>query len=163
MLAGFLAVIVSEAAAQLIFRIYTSEWRLLAFEKLMPWFNIDPWEPMPLFFFSGAGTAIIVICLSVIFTEKFRNARWLSSLVAVGQSTLTLYVAHIPVGIIIIWVMEFFKFEYPLFPIWGTFLFFMSSIVFCYKWNKRFKKGPLELLMRRFLVSQKKVLVFSQP
>ena len=151
MLAGFLAVIVSESAARLFFRIYTSEWRLLAFEKLMPWFKLDPWEPLPLFFFSGAGSAILVICLAIIFTEKFRSARWLPPFIAVGQSTLTLYLAHIPFGTIITEVMDYNEWEYPLFPLWGTLSYFLLASIFCYQWNLRYKKGPLELLMRRFL------------
>jgi uncharacterized membrane protein YeiB len=159
LIAGIIAVIISEAATFLSYSIYTSEWRLLRFSSLIPWLRIDPWEPMPLFFLSGAGSAIIVICLCVILTEKFGTAKWIPPLVAVGQSSLTLYVAHTLIGAIVILIMDFFELEYPLFPVWGTISYFVIATVFCYIWNIHFKRGPLELLMRRFLARQIRLTV----
>jgi uncharacterized membrane protein YeiB len=151
LIAGIVALIVAEGASSIFYRTLTSSWRLLRFEKLTPWFGIDPWEPMPLFFFSGAGSAIIVICLCVMLTEKFAASRWLPPLVAVGQSSLTLYVAHTLIGSMVIVIMDLFELNYPLFGIWGTISYFTVAALFCYHWNRRFKRGPLELLMRRFL------------
>jgi len=147
------AVIVSEAAAWLFFRVYTSEWRLGWVESLAPWLQIDAWEPMPLFCLSGAGGAIIMISICMILTEKLASAKWLPPLVAVGQSTMTLYVAHTLVGSIVLLVMDQFELAYPLFAVWGTLAYFSVATLFCYYWNRRFKRGPLELLMRRFLAS----------
>jgi uncharacterized membrane protein YeiB len=146
-----IAVVVSEAAAWLFFRVYTSEWRLGWVDSLVPWLEIDAWEPMPLFFISGTGSAIIMICLCIILAEKAASAKWLPPLVAVGQSTLTLYVAHTLIGTTAILLMDLFEVNYSLFAVWGTVSYFISATLFCYFWNRRFKRGPLELLMRRFL------------
>ncbi|MFC1815198.1 DUF418 domain-containing protein [Thermodesulfobacteriota bacterium] len=151
LLASIVTVILFEGASWIFFQTLTSEWRLQRFEKLIPWFDIDPWFPMPFFFFSGAGSAIIAISLCVILTEKFSAAKWLPPLVAVGQSTLTLYVAHTLIGTITILAMDFFELEYPLFAVWGSFSYFIAAMFFCHQWNIRYKRGPLELLMRRFL------------
>jgi len=130
--------------------------------SLSSWFIIDPWEPLPLFFLSGAGSAIIVICLSLVFAEKFRSARWLSLFVDAGQATLTLYVAHIPFGITWVTVMDLLKLEYPLFPIWGAVSFLIVAIIFSHQWKKHFSKGPLELLTRHFLTPPKRHPLFQR-
>lgn len=151
LLVSIAVVIATEAISWMFFHIHTSDWRSLRFERLTPWFELDPWEPMPLFFFSGAGSAIIMISFCVIVTEKFGTAKWLPPLVLVGQSTLTLYVAHTIVGTLFILMMDLFDLEYPLFAIWGSISYFALATLFCTQWNGRFKRGPLELLMRRFL------------
>lgn len=161
LIASIAAVIFAEGLSWTFFHKIIPKLSVPVINQISPWFFIDPWEPLPLFFLSGAGTAIIVICLSVIFAEKFRTAKWLSPFVVAGQSTLTLYVAHIPLGISLIGVMDFFELEYPLFPIWGTISFFTVAIIFCYKWNLQFNKGPMELLTRHFLVSPKRFSLSS--
>ena len=158
LLASIATVVFAESLSWIFFHIYNSKLSIHYLNTLSPWFTIDPWEPLPLFFLSGAGTAVIAICLSIIFTEKFKTAKWLSPFVAVGQSSLTLYVAHIPIGVNLIGMMDFFQWDYPLFAIWGTFSFFMVASIFCYQWNIRLKKGPLELLMKHFLVPPRKLV-----
>ncbi|MDP2645710.1 MAG: DUF418 domain-containing protein [Desulfobacterales bacterium] len=159
-LAGIVAVLIAEGLSWAYFNVLATNWRLLKFMGLMPWFTIDPWEPMPLFFLSGAGSAIVAISLCMIFTEKFSTARWLPPLVAAGQSTLTLYVAHTLVGTVAILTMDYFDLDYPLFAVWGTLVYFAAAAVFCYQWNRRYQRGPLELLMRRFMARPVK-LTFS--
>jgi len=162
LMASIALVIFAEATSWIFFHFYFSEQHFgFDIAKLLPWFEIDAWEPMPLFFLSGAGSALIVISLCVILAEKFRNTKWIFPLVTVGQSTLTLYVAHTFIGSLVIWVLDLFELEYSLFSIWGTISFFIVAIIFCYKWNIQFKKGPLELLTRLFLVSPKRLFVSS--
>jgi len=60
-------------------------------------------------------------------------------------------VAHTLIGTITILAMDFFELEYPLFAVWGSFSYFIAAMLFCHQWNIRHKRGPLELLMRRFL------------
>ena len=151
LIAGIVIVILFEGASWIFFQALTSGWRLHRFKNLIPWFDIDPWFPMPFFFFSGAGSAIIAISLCVIVTERFGSAKWLPPLAAVGQSTLTLYVAHTIIGTIAILVMDCFELEYPLFAVWGSLLYFIGALFFCHQWNIRYKRGPLELLVRRFM------------
>jgi len=93
-------------------------------EAVLPWFYIDPWEPMPLFLISAGGTALVVISLSIILAEKSSNAQWLPPFIAVGQSTLTLYVAHSLIGTILLKGMKACKIEPHFFPIWGAILFY---------------------------------------
>ena len=120
-------------------------------EAVLPWFYIDPWEPMPLFLISAGGTALVVISLSIILAEKSSNAQWLPPFIAVGQSTLTLYVAHSLIGTILLKGMKACKIEPHFFPIWGAILFYISALLISSSWKKHFHRGPLERLMRGFL------------
>jgi len=146
---SILVVIAAEAVSRIFFSI-TNGWHTLKLGRLIPWLDLNPWEPMPLFFFSGAGTAIIGICLCVMLTEKLKNAKWLLPFAIVGQTTLTLYLAHTIVGWAALTVMNLMGIQSPLFPVWGPVLFFAAGLIFCHRWNRRFNRGPLELIIRAF-------------
>ena len=50
---------------------------------------------MPQFIVSGVGSALAVIMMCFFLAEKLQHSRLLPMLVATGQMSLTLYVAHI--------------------------------------------------------------------
>ena len=152
LLAGLGAAAFSECFSEMVFKISPPNLHGLDLENLLPWFTIEPWEPMPLFMISAGGTSLGVITFSIILSERYGNARWFWSLVEVGQLSLTLYVAHVVLGAIVLEMMQLFEAETYLFTVWGSALFYMSGMLFSRKWRKRFKKGPLEWLMRRFLL-----------
>ena len=58
----------------------------------------EPMPPMPLYMLAGGGTAVVVIALCVGLAERFAGAAWLRPIVSMGQLSLTLYVAHVVVG-----------------------------------------------------------------
>jgi uncharacterized membrane protein YeiB len=107
---------------------------------------------MPLFMFSAAGTALLVIGMCAMVAEKRQSARWILPLVGVGQTSLTLYVLHIIFSGVLLYLISVFEMELSLSPVWTTFGFYLAALVFSSYWLKRFQKGPLEMLMRRFLV-----------
>ena len=72
-------------------------------------------------------------------------------LVAAGQSTLSLYVAHIIIGEMGLKSLKFFNIDACLFPLWGGLLFFSTALLAASFWKKHFQKGPLEWMMRRLL------------
>lgn len=148
--AGTGTVVLAEFSAWTIFSLHSSGSKGFDFEKVLPLFSIDPWEPMILFMLSAGGTALLVITLSLIVAEKYRNAKWLKHFVAVGQLSLTLYVTHIMIGYIFLEIMKSHKIMLSIFPIWGAFIFFAAALLFSFYWRERFQKGPLEWLMRLF-------------
>ena len=152
LMSGLGAAAISECFSETVFQISSSTMHGLDLENLLPWFTIDPWEPMPLFVISAGGTSLGVIILSIILSERCGSARWFSSLVAVGQLSLTLYMAHIVFGAIVLKMMQLFEAEPYLFTLWGSAIFYMSGMLFSRQWRKRFKKGPFEWIMRRFLI-----------
>ena len=150
-LAGCSAMFFSEFISWLAFHISSYDSSDLYLEAVLPWFYIDPWEPMPLFLISAGGTALVVISFSIMLAEKSGNVKWLSPFIAVGQSTLTLYVAHSLIGSILLKGMNVCKIEPHFFPIWGAILFFISALLISSSWKNHFHRGPLERLMRGFL------------
>jgi uncharacterized protein len=119
-------------------------------EKLLPFFRIAPWDPMPLFMISATGTALVVIALIMQLADKHGNSRWVLPFASVGQTTLSLYVTHIIVGSILLWILEELDLGPRLFSLWASLFFFLVALFVSHEWLNHFRKGPLEMLMRRF-------------
>jgi uncharacterized membrane protein YeiB len=119
-------------------------------ENSLLWLAIDPWEPMPLFVLSAGGTALAVIVACDFVSEKCRRSRWTFPVASVGQSTLTLYMAHIVAGDLALRCVPSTVLK-AYFPFWGSIVFCLIAVPFCVLWNRRFHKGPLELLAHLFI------------
>ncbi|MCP4220028.1 MAG: DUF418 domain-containing protein [bacterium] len=115
-----------------------------------------PMPPFPQYLLSAGATAIMVICLSVALTEKFKTApsqgigsRLIASFISAGQLALTLYVAHVVIGMGIIYTLGMQE-NRSLYFVYGyTFVFCLIGILFSHLWRKKFKRGPLEAVMRK--------------
>ena len=152
LLAGIVAVAFAESLSRVGIYLSSSAHPGRGLEKLLPFFKIASWDPMPLFMISAMGTALVVIALIMKLADKYGNARWVLPLASVGQTTLTLYVAHIIMGTLLLWIIEEFELEPPFLGLWASVFFYLAALLFCQNWLKRFRKGPLEILMRRFLL-----------
>lgn len=153
LLAGLAVFVCAETLSWMAFRI--SDLGVFGYNvaEFFPWIaNIDPWDPMPLFVLSAIGTSLTVIVLSIIVAERFKNGIWLSAFLALGQLTLTLYVAHILLGWAALLIMDMFEWHGYLFTLWGSGLFYMEGVLFAYQWKKHHERGPLEWAMRRFAI-----------
>jgi uncharacterized membrane protein YeiB len=109
----------------------------------------QPLPPMPFYLLSAGGAAIIVIILSIMLSRKYPGSVFIKSLVATGQLALTLYVAHVIVGM---GVLEFFgrlENQSLEFAVLSAFLFILFGVIFSVLWRKRASRGPLEFIMRR--------------
>jgi uncharacterized membrane protein YeiB len=152
LLAGVGAVTIAESLSRVGMYLSSSAQHGHGLENLLPLFQIVSWDSIPLFMISAMGTALGVISLSTILADKYGNSRWIMPHIAAGQVTLSLYVAHIIVGTLFLKAVETLEMELVFFPLWGTMVFYTGAVLFAYYWMRRFGKGPLELLMRRFLV-----------
>ncbi len=112
-------------------------------------FGTDPMPPMPFFVVAGAGTAIAIISLSLSLTFRYPNARVLPPLVATGQLALTLYVAHVVIGMGFLEMIGRLEDQTLQFATVSAVIFSALAIVFSYYWRKRFQRGPLEWVMRK--------------
>jgi uncharacterized protein len=151
LLAGLGAFVSAETVSWMAFRIADQRLFGLDVPEILPWIAIiDPWEPMPLFVISAIGTSLCVIIFSIILAQRFKNSKWLLAFSALGQLTLTLYVAHILLGWVVLLIMDMFEWHVYLFTLWGSGLFYMEGMLFAYQWKKYHEKGPLEWAMRHF-------------
>ena len=152
LLAGIGAVAFAELLSRVAIFLFSSVRVGRGLEKLLPFFLIASWDPMPLFVISSMGTALVVIALIMKLADWYGKAPWLLAFASLGQTTLTLYVGHIIVGSILLWIIEEFELEPHFLNLWASLFFFLVALYFSQKWLKRFPKGPLEILMRRFLL-----------
>lgn len=112
-------------------------------------FTTKPYPPNLLFVLSGSCTATAVILLCILFTDKFAH-NWITlAMIRTGQLALTTYVGHVFIGIggliVIGWLENRTLAEALLYSV----SYFAVCAVFSYFWRSKFKRGPLEALMRK--------------
>lgn len=104
------------------------------------------------------GFALVVISTCIYLGDKFQRSKITEILVKTGQMTLTHYVTHMTIGVLILGIIT--QKTYTGFPILENpisqnyillyaVLFFILSMLFSYFWSKKFRKGPIESLMRK--------------
>ncbi len=118
-------------------------------EEIRALFGTAPMPPMPLYVMAGAGGAMAVIAACIALTERFGDAPWLRPLIATGQLALTLYVAHVVIGMGTLEALGRLENQSPAFAVGSALVFCLAAIVFAHLWRRRFRRGPLEWLMRR--------------
>jgi uncharacterized membrane protein YeiB len=113
-----------------------------------------PYLPFVLLTMAFAGM-VIPVCMYI--GEKYGGSKLVTALQQTGQMTLTHYVLHLTLGMIIftgITGKQYTGFledqtpTRPLFILAYAVLFYLFSIVFSLLWRKKFRNGPLEMLMR---------------
>jgi len=112
-------------------------------------FGTEPMPPMPLYIVAGAGTAIAIITLCLELTFRHPKARIFPPLVATGQLALTLYVAHVVIGMGFLEIIGRLENQTLQFATISAAIFSGLAILFSYYWRKRFQRGPLEWVMRK--------------
>lgn len=105
----------------------------------------------------GMGLVILVICMVV--AEWLADTPFLQAMVSTGQMTLTHYISHVTLGIVIFALIAEGRFPSewvkgkalaPGYIFLFSMSYFLLSIGFSIYWKRRFKYGPFELLLRKF-------------
>jgi uncharacterized protein len=118
--------------------------------QVSSWIETGPFPPSLPYMISGLGTAFAVIMVSIMLAEKFAAAPWIRPVIAAGRLSLTLYVAHVVIGINILEMLELGEDQTILFSVGCAVAFYACAVPLSLLWLKRFKRGPLEWLMRKF-------------
>jgi uncharacterized protein len=109
----------------------------------------SPVPPGPLYIVSGIGVAFLLTGLSLRFSEVLRRIGLIAIFAPAGRMTLTLYIAHIYIGMGLI---ESFGLigegtgDQAL--LWSV-SFCAASALGAFLWSRAFSRGPLETLMRK--------------
>jgi uncharacterized protein len=111
--------------------------------------------PMPLYVLAGAGAASAIIAASVSIGIRYEKSRSIRPLVATGQLALTMYVAHVVVGMGTLEALDRLENQTLAFSVLASAIFFAVSVAFAYSWRKRFKRGPIEMVMRYLTETRK--------
>ncbi|MGH9157148.1 MAG: DUF418 domain-containing protein [Acidimicrobiales bacterium] len=94
----------------------------------------------------ASGTAAAVIGGCLIVTPLFRTA--LRPVIALGQLALTAYLAHIALGTAVVWDWEDVERPPLAAQVWVVVLVFGAFAGVAFLWRLRWKRGPLEGLVR---------------
>ncbi len=120
--------------------IESEDWRALFATTSLP--------PTPAYLVAAISTAVLVICAS--FWLSARGPRSLCSpLQAAGKLALTLYVAHVVVGMGTLGALGRFDNQSLGFSLLAAFVFFDLAAFGALLWLRRFQRGPLEAAMRK--------------
>jgi len=102
--------------------------------------------------------AIMAISICMFIGENFSMNKLVLALQKTGQMTLSHYVLHLTLGMLLMAILTgkhytgLLEDEKPTLPIYifvYSLVFYIISILFSIFWSKKFKNGPLETLMRK--------------
>jgi uncharacterized membrane protein YeiB len=102
--------------------------------------------------------AFMVISICMVIGEKFSNNKLVLALQKTGQMTLSHYVIHLTIGMILLafltgkhytGLLEDEKPTASIYILIYSVVFYIFSIVFSIFWSRKFKNGPLETVMRK--------------
>jgi uncharacterized protein len=140
--------ILSELVSRFLFQFSQ---RIVDVESANYLFQTGPIPPNLFYLLSNASSAVLVVVISIYLTKKFSRNWLINAFVKTGQLTLTLYVGHVFVGIGILALLDRLVKQTLEFSLIFSILFFVGSILFSLLWRKKFKRGPIELIMRKLV------------
>ncbi len=124
-------------------------------EALPILFSLTPIPPAPLYMLSATGPSLFVLALCLWIGQRASSAGWLKPLLVTGQQALTLYIAHIILGMGVMEALGWIavdsatpaaSLETVTFYAAG---FTLLSMVYATIWHGKVGAGPLELLLRK--------------
>lgn len=113
--------------------------------EIVELFGTYPVPPMPLYILAGSGAALLVIGLALMAGE----VKALAFLRPAGRQTLTLYIAHILLGMGTLEALDLIGGQTLAASVWAAFLFIGLSVFYALAWSRVFKRGPIEWVMRK--------------
>lgn len=117
-------------------------------EELIAILGTGPVPPMPLYILAGISAAMIVIGLCLRFANSLEKTRVLKYLLPAGRQTLTLYFAHIFVGMGSLEALGMLGGQTLETAVLAAMGFCVAAGIYAYFWAKAFKRGPVEAVMR---------------
>jgi uncharacterized membrane protein YeiB len=116
-------------------------------------------------FMLGTGSfGLILISIFIFIGNKVGESRVARILASTGQMTLTHYITHLVLGLFLLSIITGKTLSYdllnqiptnPIVILTFSIIYFLFSCSFSYYWTKRYKNGPLEMLMRKLSDPQK--------
>jgi len=112
-------------------------------------FATEPIPPGPIYVMSNMATASLLIGVCLLLESLMCRVRLIGLIAIPGRMALTLYVAHIYLGLACVDALSTVLNTSSFGALLVSFAFCIASILFSMGWTSRFKHGPLEAMMRR--------------
>lgn len=145
---GIVVMVVAESTSWFLVNRFSQGANPIERTDIVSIFGTGPMPPMPLYMFAAGGLACSIIAATVALGEHFDNAIWLRPFVATGQLALTLYVAHVVIGMGLLEAIGRLENQSLPFAFLASGTFCAISVVLAFLYRKVFKRGPLEVVMR---------------
>ena len=107
-----------------------------------------PIPPMPLYSLAGIGVASTVVGFCLLIAEWTQKHGLLQLIVPAGRQSLTLYIAHILIGMGVMEATGLLGGQSITTAVAAALVFSLIATVYAFLWARRFKRGPIETLMR---------------
>lgn len=146
---GAAVAVATEAASWFWMRHWTAGASPEDAEILRALFGTEAMPPMPLYLLAAGGTAVAVIALSAGLSERFAGSAVHDALTAAGRLSLTIYVAHVILGMGALEAVGRLEGQSLEFAVAMSALFYLSAVLFAALWTRRFRQGPFEAGLRR--------------
>ncbi len=144
MLAGAAMVVMAESLSALISpSLFAIDPELIALSSTLPV------PPVPLYTLAGIGAASAVIGFCLAIAEWLRQKKILQLIAPAGRQTLTLYLAHILIGMGALEAFGLLGEQSVSAAFAAAMIFCTAATVWAYLWSRKFRRGPVETLMRR--------------
>lgn len=128
---------------------FMTAWGDQTAEELSVLFETSPVPPLPLYMLAGMGAASIVVGACLLIAPHLRRLGALEIFARPGRQTLTLYIAHILVGMTIIEAMGLLGGQEGHTAMAAALLFAILAIFYAKAWSRIAGRGPVEWLMRK--------------
>lgn len=129
------------------------------YNKYWDYVCADYFPPYLPFLLITLGFALMVIPICMSIAARFPESLPIRALAATGQMTLSHYIIHLTLGMLIFSGISGKPYSGLMtgeakvsstYILLYACMFFIGSVFFSVYWGRTFKKGPFELLMRRF-------------
>lgn len=122
-------------------------------EQLTAILGLSPMPPLILYMLAGSSLSIAVISFCIVWIDRYKESYIVKSLVNTGKLALTIYVAHVVLGMGLIFAYDesMIGKHTIAFSIGYALIFSVACVIFSNIWLTYFKSGPLEWLFNKIL------------
>ncbi len=107
-----------------------------------------PMPPMPQYLVAAGSLAIVLIGVCLEISQRWGDAWWLRPLYATGKLSLTLYVAHVLIGMGTLEALGRLEGQSIEFAVVASLIFAVAGVAFSALWLRFFEVGPVEWVFR---------------
>ncbi len=111
-------------------------------------FTAEPIPPMPLYLLAGGGFASAVVGSCLLIEGRANRHRWAAFCLPAGRQTLTLYLAHIVIGMGTFEALGMIGTQTNRTAFFASIVFCLLATIFARIWSRFFARGPMEAVMR---------------
>jgi uncharacterized membrane protein YeiB len=141
---GFTLWVGAELVSRLVLGMLGPDWI-----ELLDLVGTAPVPPGPFYMLAGCGAATFTIGLCLKLSPVLRRVGIVQMVAPAGRQTLTLYVAHILLGMGTLEAVGMLGGQSAVAALWAALIFCAAAALYAWLWSRFAKRGPMEMLMRR--------------